>query len=174
MICPKCGTANGVLAISCSHCEHTLRAFKPIIEGIFPSENIVILASIKQRVLATITDLLLINFAFGGVAAVFVFLTKVPAEPIQSISFLLLWLYNAGMESSARQATVGKLLFRIAVTDISGHKISFGKATLRYFLKLITIFGLLSIIRAITDEKKQALHDTWSGTIVLQKPKISG
>ena len=54
------------------------------------------------------------------------------------IALALKWLYYALMESSERQATVGKLALGIKVTDMNGHRISFLNATGRYFGKIIS------------------------------------
>ncbi len=80
------------------------------------------------------------------------------------------WLYFALMESSSRQATLGKMALGIIVTDLNGGKISFGKATGRYFGKIISgmIFCIGYLMAAFTD-KKQALHDMMAGTLVVDK-----
>src|SRR5580692_11271903 len=49
--------------------------------------------------------------------------------------FFIPWLYEALMTSSEKQATVGKMLLGIAVTDLNGNRISFGRATGRHFAK---------------------------------------
>ena len=48
------------------------------------------------------------------------------------------WLYFALMESSANQGTLGKMALGIKVTDLNGNRISFGKATGRYFGKIVS------------------------------------
>src|ERR1700723_4279088 len=53
-------------------------------------------------------------------------------------SILLVWLYNAGMESSQHQGTLGKMALGLIVTDSQGRPIGFGHATGRYFAKIIT------------------------------------
>ena len=50
------------------------------------------------------------------------------------------WIYSAFMESSFRQATLGKMALGIVVTDLEGRKISFHKAARRYFVKVL-FFG---------------------------------
>ena len=49
------------------------------------------------------------------------------------------WMYFAIMESSSLQATFGKKILGIIVTDTQGNKISFGRATARYFGKSFSI-----------------------------------
>lgn len=80
------------------------------------------------------------------------------------------WLYPALMQSSKLQATVGMLALGLRVTDMEGRRISFGRATARFFAsilsELILCIGYLMI--AFTS-KKQGLHDIIAGTLVLSK-----
>ena len=80
------------------------------------------------------------------------------------------WLYWAGMESSTKQATLGKMVHGIIVTDLEGNRILFGKASGRYFGKIISflILGIGFVMAGFT-EKKQALHDIMAGCIVINK-----
>jgi uncharacterized RDD family membrane protein YckC len=52
------------------------------------------------------------------------------------IGIIIAWLYGAVMESSSRQATFGKIICGIKVTDLNGDPISFGKASARHFSKI--------------------------------------
>src|SRR5689334_2475619 len=47
------------------------------------------------------------------------------------------WLYYALMESSSNQATLGKMVFGIKVVGPTGERIGFGRATGRYFGKIL-------------------------------------
>ena len=86
------------------------------------------------------------------------------------LSNLIGWLYYAIMESSSVQATPGKIAFDSIVTDLSGNRISFGRATKRYFGKFISalIFCLGFLMVGFT-EKEQAIHDIISGCLVVKK-----
>ncbi|HUM47783.1 MAG TPA: RDD family protein, partial [Chitinophagales bacterium] len=53
-------------------------------------------------------------------------------------SMALNWLYYSLMESSHRQATIGKMAIGIKVTDLEGNRISFLNATGRYFGKILS------------------------------------
>jgi uncharacterized RDD family membrane protein YckC len=81
------------------------------------------------------------------------------------------WLYLALMESSAWQATLGKKAIGLLVTDMEGKRLTFGRATGRFFSKIVTGFIPLGIgyIMAGFTEKKQALHDFIAATLVLKK-----
>jgi uncharacterized RDD family membrane protein YckC len=86
-----------------------------------------------------------------------------------SISTAISWLYYAFMESSARQATLGKMALGIVVTDLEGRRIGFGKATGRYFAKILSalILGIGFLMVAFT-QRKQGLHDILAGTLVVK------
>jgi len=83
---------------------------------------------------------------------------------------ILNWLYYALLESSAWQATLGKKALGLEVTDLDGNRISFGRATGRFFAKIISsiILGIGYLMAGFT-EKKQALHDILAGTLVIRK-----
>ncbi len=74
------------------------------------------------------------------------------------------------MESSGCQATLGKMAWGICVTDLDGKRISFGRATGRYFGKILS--GLIIFFRYFMisfTRQKQALHDMMAGTLVGNK-----
>jgi uncharacterized RDD family membrane protein YckC len=80
------------------------------------------------------------------------------------------WLYFALMESSSYQATLGKMACGLIVTDSTGARISFGRASGRYFAKMISAMILyIGYMMAGWTERKQALHDMIAGTIVIRK-----
>ncbi len=83
---------------------------------------------------------------------------------------LLAWLYYAVLESSSRQATLGKRALGITVTDLEGGRISFGRATGRFFAHYISALLLLLgfLIQPFTP-KRQALHDMIAGTLVVRR-----
>lgn len=81
------------------------------------------------------------------------------------------WLYYAASESSRWQATLGKMALGLYVTDLAGNRISFGRASGRFFAKLISGLIPLAIayIMAGFTARKQALHDMIAGCLVLRK-----
>ena len=86
------------------------------------------------------------------------------------VSTLAYWIYCAAFESSSKQATLGKMALGIKVTDLNGKRIGFGKATSRYFGRIVSvyIFFIGCIMIAFT-EKKQGLHDKMAGCLVVNK-----
>lgn len=107
-------------------------------------------------------------------------------------AYLLLTIaYMAGFESSARQATPGKHLLAIRVTDLGLRRISFLRAVKRgwfYWLPMalvlidsvagFMVFALVSLIVALVSclavaftERNQALHDIVAGCLLLYDPQ---
>ena len=86
------------------------------------------------------------------------------------VAALAHWIYHTAFESSSKQATPGKMALGIKVTDLNGRRIGFGKATGRYFGRLLsmTILFIGYIMIAFT-EKKQGLHDKMAGCLVVNK-----
>ena len=73
------------------------------------------------------------------------------------------------MESSSWQATLGKRAFGLRVVDETGQRIRFGRATGRYFGKIVSEFLLfVGYLVVAFSKKKQGLHDMMANTLVIQ------
>jgi len=85
------------------------------------------------------------------------------------VSIFLGWLYYALMESSSKQATIGKMVMGIKVTDLEGNQISFARASGRHFGKIISSLILaIGYLMMLWTEKKQTLHDKMAGCLVVK------
>ena len=90
---------------------------------------------------------------------------------LNGVSIIAGWLYHAFMESSSWQGTIGKKVLGLRVTDIDGNRISFARATGRYFGMIVSgMICLIGFIMVAFTEKKQGLHDMMAGTLVLKGP----
>jgi uncharacterized RDD family membrane protein YckC len=79
-------------------------------------------------------------------------------------------LYFAYQESSPKQATIGKQLMGLVVTDYEGRIISFGTALGRYLAKILSALTLcIGFVMIGFTEKKQGLHDFIVKTYVVKK-----
>jgi uncharacterized RDD family membrane protein YckC len=88
--------------------------------------------------------------------------------PALLIITAITWLYFAICESSAWQATLGKLALSIRVTDMQGGRISFARALGRYPAKYLSALILgVGFLMAGWTQRKQALHDLVVSTLVL-------
>jgi len=89
---------------------------------------------------------------------------------LAGLSILGSWLYNAYFESSDWQGTLGKKALNLIVTDLNGNRVTFGRASGRFFAKIISgliPLGIGYILAGVT-EKKQALHDMIASCLVLR------
>lgn len=145
------------------------------------------------RVVGCLIDSVLLGAIFGAICIPIFLLTGLGAafdslvhnrqpDPAEIFSFVwsialvacasivVGWLYYAYFESSDWQGTVGKKVMNLVVTDLQGNRVSFGRASGRYFARFITKLiplGIGYILAGVT-EKKQALHDMIASCLVLR------
>lgn len=173
MYCKYCGKKVSGHDIFCKNCGEQIQET----ENATPNTNYY--AGFVNRLAAYLIDGIVIyigGFIIGffiGLTLVLLQITNLIDETLlnsfyQIIGIGITWLYFAIMESSSKQATLGKMAMKIKVTDLEGNRISFSRATGRYFAKILSmmIFFIGYIMAAFT-EKKQALHDMIAGTLVV-------
>ncbi|MBW4612434.1 MAG: caspase family protein [Desmonostoc vinosum HA7617-LM4] len=93
------------------------------------------------------------------------------------IAFVIIWLYFALFESSSHEATPGKKILKIIVSDLQGNRISFLQATWRILVKicftfLYILFGLGLLIDklfASFHRDNHSLYETLTRTVVINK-----
>jgi uncharacterized RDD family membrane protein YckC len=116
-----------------------------------------------------------VSFAIGGMIGMASIATRMPAGGAQIVAAIVGgalglvagWIYEAAMQSSSKQATLGKMIFGLQVTDLNGQRISFARATGRHFAKYVSgMILFIGYIMAGFSERKQALHDVIAGTLV--------
>ena len=140
------------------------------------NDNIKSYGGFWKRVIAYLIDGLIIavpiTMIFGTVIPDVMLADNVQAKPLavsvpQLVMILASWIYFAGLESSEWQATVGKKILGMKVTDTAGERINFVKATVRYVAKILSSFILMiGFIMVAFTAKKQGLHDFIAGTLV--------
>jgi uncharacterized RDD family membrane protein YckC len=79
------------------------------------------------------------------------------------------WFYFSLFECSSWQATPGKRMLGLRVTDLEGGRISFGRASGRYWAKILSGIAYIGFIMIAFMDKKQGLHDLAAGTLVMRK-----
>ena len=134
------------------------------------------------RVVAYLIDGILLNIVFG-IIGVIVGVSMIPIDPtttdpmasmehmgrFQLVALVVTWLYFALMESSPRGATVGKMVLGLRVVDEQGNRISFARATGRFFAKFVsTIILMIGYLMVAFTERKRGLHDMIAGTLVIK------
>ncbi|HVB85567.1 MAG TPA: RDD family protein [Candidatus Dormibacteraeota bacterium] len=89
---------------------------------------------------------------------------------VELLMAMVQWLYWALLESSPWQATVGKKLLGLYVVDMNGKRLTFARASGRFFAKIISTLSLgFGYVMAGFTPKKQALHDLIAKSLVLKK-----
>jgi uncharacterized RDD family membrane protein YckC len=148
------------------------------------AESAVIYAGFWLRLVAALVDMLATFIPFCFVAFIVTVIVKLvsatkgyePATVILTVlppvAIVAAWLYFAVMESSSWQATFGKKLLGLYVTDMSGQRLSLSRATGRTFVKFLSSMtaGIGYLLCGVT-EKKQALHDLVASCLVLRGPR---
>ena len=136
------------------------------------------------RFVAVIIDAIVVGLVTGPVSLIIGVVlglaghaVSMPNEGTQLASVLITfgfstlasWIYEAALESSKYQATLGKMALGLKVTDLEGRRISFLRATGRHFAKILSGFILfIGFIMAGFTERKQGLHDIIAGTLVVR------
>ncbi|MGG0175819.1 RDD family protein [Gottfriedia acidiceleris] len=182
MLCQKCGTINLDEANFCQSCGIRIQnnAQSNSLRNNLESESgLSKYAGFWLRFAAYLLDYIfiyiasfIIGFIIGFIIAIS---TGISDEDtleliLTIISLILVWLYFALMESSSLQGTLGKRLVGIKVTDIHSNRISFKRATGRFFGKFISaVIILIGFIMAGFTKKKQSLHDMMAGCFVVKK-----
>lgn len=118
-------------------------------------------ALIVDNAIVTIFGLaLIVGASFAGEAATLI---------ATLVCFLVALLYWPLLECSARQATFGKQLLGIQVTDMEGGRLSFVRSLLRNLAKIISSIPLcIGFLLAGFTARKQALHDMIVSCLVVR------
>ena len=131
--------------------------------------------SFDQRLLASALD-----WFFAATACTFiifiisVFVTDKVVRIGLAISLLVVipvvkLIYHVVMESSTKQATYGKQLLHIRVTDMDGYRITLGHALGRNFAKIFSVLSIgVGYLYSFFNKKQQCLHDIIAETLVVK------
>jgi len=171
-VCPRCGLE---LPGSASPGTHDRPVSSTIEEQPLPVS--LCYAGFWRRVVAYLVDRFLLGAVNLALCLFYIFMSGIDwqGDGLRIVSltsalfgFLLKWLYFTVAESSSMQATLGKALIGIKVTDEQGSRISLGRANGRYWAKILSAltFGIGFIMAGFT-QRKQALHDLLARTLVV-------
>ena len=193
MFCPSCGTQKESSANYCVKCGARFQTDAGAGPAqIFPAHTAndgPVYAGFWKRLVAYVLDWIVLYVVFTLAALVLgpMFGPALDHDSMTSreimrsrpwIFFVVVsipWLYYTLMESSVKQATLGKMALGIKVVDLSGKRISFLRATGRFVGRIVSsmIFCIGYVMAAFTS-RKQALHDMMAGCLVVNKRFASG
>ena len=177
MYCPKCGSEYREGFTECKDCEVALVNEEPkfvSVRNVYAGFGIRFAAMLIDLVLYLVL-VLPVLYWFNRTPVIDSLLTySYGGTVIWFISFLIevvpFWLYNAFLESSKHQGSLGRMVLKIKVVDYEGKRVTFGKATVRYFSKTFistVALGIGFLMSAFT-ARKQCLHDMISDTLVIK------
>jgi uncharacterized RDD family membrane protein YckC len=177
--CPFCGKELTEYAVKCRYCGKFLKSEEELKkeEKFYTNveDNEPDYAGFLSRVLAVSVDCLIMSAVLTIPFIVLVIvLTVLGAWPelMSILIVLMVWIYYAVMESSPRQATFGKSFAGIKVTDVYGQRISFGRASGRFWGKMLsTIPFYLGYVLIFFTPRRQCLHDMISGCVIVREKK---
>ena len=95
-------------------------------------------------------------------------LALVLGNAYRQAAFFVWFFYNAALESSREQSTVGKRIFGMIVCGVDGRRLTFARAAIRTLAKVasLAICGMGFVMPLLTP-KKQALHDLMTDAVVV-------
>ena len=182
MFCPRCGTWLPDEAASCTLCGLVIRpGAAAAAVPLPPSAPAVVLepvayAGFWRRFWALLIDVIVTYFPIAtvrvllGLPSSSSFDPTVPAAWWSAVFEMGIdWLYAAFLISSPWRATLGQAVMDLHVTDLDGDRISFGRASARYFAQILNLFTLgFGILMQVFTARRQALHDLVTGTVVVR------
>jgi len=183
MFCTQCGTQNSDDAKFCHNCGNRLVADSTATSMQYAGFWRRFVAYVVDRLILGIPSLILVLvFIVPSIVGLVGSVSDPERILFAILSFVMSWvwlivviivghlLYFAWFESSRFQATPGKMLLGIVVTDTAEQPVSFLRALGRNLGKIIShmIFNIGFLMAGIT-ARKQALHDMLADCLVVMK-----
>lgn len=110
--------------------------------------------------------ILLVSFLFHAVNAQ---LDEIQAGLAHvAIAIFIWWTYTAAFLSSPWQATIGKRVCCLKVTDYYGRRITFGRASGRHFASYLSSIAWIGFFMIGWSRQRQGLHDIIAKTLVVK------
>lgn len=132
-------------------------------------------ASLDMRLLSTAIDYFIAFCVYAALAAIYLGGAENTKEAIPTLvaGLVLVPIFKfivcVATEGSKKQASIGKMLIGVKVTDEQGRPISYGKALLRNTAKLVGVITLgIGFFSGFFDRRQQCLHDKIAGTLVIK------
>ncbi len=132
-------------------------------------------ASFDQRLLAMSIDYFLISIAYVVLVLLgFIFIEDKAQRIAMAFAGLPLlpiakFVYGSVTEASVQQASIGKKLLNIKVTDLSGSRISLSNSFGRNLAKIASALPMfLGYLYSFLNKKQQCFHDKMAETLVIK------
>ena len=136
-------------------------------------------ASFDQRLLASVIDYFFLVLGYViFILVIFIFIAEKAERILIGISLLPLipiakFVYSSFAEASAKQATIGKRLLDIKVTDLMGQRVALSVSFGRNLAKVVSVFPLFfGYLYSFLNKKQQCWHDIIANTLVVKQRLI--
>ena len=189
MFCRRCGTRSPDEALHCPLCGEGLQpgvaAVDPArlhVAAMPPAELRPVYAGFWRRAAAVVVDSFVMYFPLTTLRVLFGLDMMGTWQP-ESLTWWILswvevgvgWLYAALFISSGARATLGLQVMDLQVCDLRGQRISFARATWRYFAQIVTLLSLgVGYLMQLFSARRQTLHDMLSRTVVVRtRPELA-
>ena len=121
-------------------------------------------------IVALLLPSLLVSFLYRAITPADNELEKLGVQLVDmTLHITIWWVYTAALLSSSWQATLGKRVCGIRVMDYGGGRLTFGRATGRYFASFLSsLLFFIGFFMIAWTRKRQSLHDIMSSTLVVK------
>jgi uncharacterized RDD family membrane protein YckC len=127
------------------------------------------------RLLAYLIDAVVLGTVQGAIAVSVLVIAPDDFRALANVAPVaaaMTWAYYALLESSPARGTLGKIALNLFVGDLHGDPITFWRASVRFWLKILSsLTFMVGWLLAAFTPRKQALHDLLGGTVVLRRSK---
>jgi uncharacterized RDD family membrane protein YckC len=161
------GSDRGIVGLAASENCPEQSVAAPTWEGVMSENNQY--AGFWARVAAASLDMAIITLVALALGIAGATVGGIVAMIAGIVNLFFGLLYGPVLESSARQATIGKQMLGLQVTDIDGNRTSFLRALGRNLAKIISSIPMgIGFLMAAFTGKKQALHDIVASCLVVR------
>ncbi|SHF11520.1 RDD family protein [Pedobacter caeni] len=136
-------------------------------------------ASFDQRLLASVIDYFFIAIGYALLVLLsFLFITEKNERIVAIVTGLPIipvvkFFYSSIAEASGKQATIGKALLNIKVTDMMGNPISLSNSFGRNAAKILSVLpAFFGYLYSFLNRKQQCFHDLIANTLVTKERLI--
>lgn len=140
------------------------------------SETTLVYAGFFRRLIAYLLDSVVVVAVELGLVTAGIISPSSDAREIATslaVASSATWAYFAILESSPLQATLGKFALGIRVEDTRGGPLTFVRASVRYWSKILSsLTMMIGWVMVAFSARHQALHDVIAGSVVVRTGRI--
>jgi uncharacterized RDD family membrane protein YckC len=133
------------------------------------------LATLRERILAAILDMIVVVFLLLGFYFLFAYLNLFQLQTTAVLMGVLAWgglyiLYQVSCDAFLHGRTLGKMLQKLQTARMDGKQMTLSNSVLRAILSLVDTYysgGVVAMMLIASTDKRQRLGDMAAGTTVI-------